>query len=244
MSGSDDSTTATPAKSGGLFDDLLEIFTSPAAVFDRSRQRSPWGYALVMALLTLVLVYATKNLVMPWMDAQTDVAIKIAAAKGKPIPEAAVGQMRRFSEWGLIIGAPVAALAGPFISAIFLWFGAKLAKASLGYRQAAFVAALAGVPKVLALLVMAALALVLPAADARGMADLALGASRFVDPVTTSPVLLGLLGLIDVFRLWELALTAIGIAAVARVSRGTGWAVALIGLACGAILQLIPAALF
>jgi hypothetical protein len=138
----------------------------------------------------------------------------------------------------------MSALIGPFISAIFLWVGGKFAKAQLGYRQAAFVAALAAVPKAFSLLVMAALALVLPAADARSMADLALGASRFVDPVTTSPVLLGLLGLVDVFRLWELALTAIGIAAVARVSRGTGWAVALIGLACGAIVQLIPTALF
>ena len=244
MSASDEGTTATPAKSGGLFDDLLEIFTAPSAVFDRARQRSPWGYVLVVALITLVLAYVTKNLVMPWMDAQTDVTLRIAAAKGKPIPEAAVGQMRKVSEWGMVIGAPMSALIGPFISAIFLWVGGKFAKAQLGYRQAAVVAALAGVPKILGLLVMAGLALVLPATDAHGMADLALGAARFVDPVTTPPVILGLLGLVDVFRGWELVLSAIGVSVVARVSRGSGWAVALIGLACGAIVQLIPTALF
>jgi hypothetical protein len=70
----------------------------------------------------------------------------------------------------------------------------------------------------------------------RGTGDGQLGLLRFFDPDTTSPLLIEILRRIDVFALWELALTAIGISIIGRVSRGSGFVAAAIKWALVALL--------
>ena len=86
-------------------------------------------------------------------------------------------------------------------------------------------------------------ALISDPASARSLMDLSLSPARFVDPEKMPPAVLQFLGNLDVFHLWQLALTAIGVAIVAPVSTGTGAVVALIMVGIGAILQLAPSAL-
>lgn len=230
-------------KQGGLFENLVEVLYAPSAVFDRTRAAKAGKYALVTALIVMVVVLATKNLVMPWFEAQGDLALKLAAAKGKPIPEAAASAMRASTAWGVVAGAPLVALIGPYINALFLLLGAKLMKAPLSYAQAATVAVLAGVPRLFSWILMPVQALVLDGASARSLMDLSLSPARFVDPEKVPQPVLALLGNLDVFHLWQLALTAIGVAVVARVSKGTGVLIALIMFGIAAILQLAPSAL-
>ncbi len=230
-------------KQGGLFEDLIEVLYAPSKVFDRTRAVKAGKYALVTALIVAVVVIATKNLLQPWFDAQGDLALKMAAAKGTPIPEGMASGIRSTTAWGIVAGAPVITLVGPYINALFLLLGAKLMKAPLNYSQAATVAVLAGVPRLLSWVLMPIQALVLDGASARSVMDLSLSPARFVDPAKMPPAVLALLGNLDIFHLWQLALTAIGVAIVARVSTGTGAVVALIMFGIGAILQLAPSAL-
>ncbi len=230
-------------KQGGLFEDLIEVLYAPSKVFDRTRAVKAGKYALVTALIVAVVVFATKNLLQPWFEAQGDLALKLAAAKGTPIPEAMASGMRSTTAWGIVLGAPVITLVGPYINALFLLLGAKLMKAPLNYSQAATVAVLAGVPRLFAWVLMPIQALVLDGASARSLMDLSFSPARFVDPAKMPPAVLALLGTLDVFHLWQLALTAIGVAIVARVGASTGAVVALIMFGIGAILQLAPSAL-
>ena len=213
-------------------------------VFERTRATKALKYAVVTAIIVTVIVFATKNLLQPWLDAQGDLAIRTAAAKGTPMPDAAAASVRSMSGWSFIIGAPILALVGPYLNAIFLLMGAKLMKAPLSYAQAATVAVLSGVPRLFSWMLMPVQALVLDPASARSAMDLSLSPARFVDPATMPPAVLALLGNLDVFHLWQLALTAIGVAVVARVSKGTGAVVALIMFGIVAVLQLIPSAVF
>ncbi|MEQ1693063.1 MAG: YIP1 family protein, partial [Gemmatimonas sp.] len=198
---------------------------------------------LVTALIVAVIAIATKNLVQPWFDAQADLTLKAMAAKGTPIPDGMASGMRTSTSWSIVIGAPLVTLVGPFINALFLLLGAKLMKANLSYAQAATVAVLAGVPRLFSWILMPVQALVSDAASARSLMDLSLSPARFVDPEKMPPAVLQFLGNLDVFHLWQLALTAIGVAIVSRVSTGTGAVIALIMFGIGAILQLAPSAL-
>ncbi len=227
---------------GGLFENLIEVLFSPSKVFDRTRNSKAFMYALVTAIIVGVVLFATKNLLQPWFEAQADTSMAQAAAKGTPIPEQAASTMRSFMAWGFLGTAVAAALIGPYINALFLLFGGKLASARLTYAQAAMIAVLGGVPRLLSYLLMSAQTVLLDSANAKGLTDLALGPARFVDPVTTSPAVVAMLSSVDVTRVWQVILTAIGVSVVARVSAGAGFVAALIMVCVGMILQLIPAA--
>jgi hypothetical protein len=233
-----------PAGRGGLFEDLIEVLYQPSAVFERTRAAKAFMYILVTAILVAVVAIATKNLLLPWLDAQADVAIKVAAAKGTPIPDAAIASTRSFTTWAVIIGAPLAMLIGPYLNAAFILLGAKIVKANITFGQAAVVATLAGVPRILGWLALPVQALVGNSETARSLADLSLGPARFLDPVSTPPAVLTLLSNLDVFRLWQLALVAIGVSVVARVPKGTGAVIAIIMFGVGALIQIAPSALF
>lgn len=231
-------------KQGGLFEDLIEVLYAPSKVFDRSRAASAFKYAAVLFVLVLVLMIATKNLLTPWFDAQTELTIKLAAAKGKPIPDNAAASMRSFTPWSIVVGGALTMLIGPYLNAIWLLIGAKIAKAPLTYSQAALVAVLAGVPRLLGWLAMPIQAILSDGANARSLSDLSLGPARFVDPNTMPPAVLAALGNLDVFRLWHMALIVIGVSVVSRVSKGTAAVAMIILFAISLALQLIPSALF
>ena len=240
---SPEGTIAAP-KQGGVFEDLIEVLFAPTKVFDRSRAAKAIMYVLITAVIVAVIVFATKNLIMPWLDAQADLTLKIAAAKGKPIPDAAVSSIRTTTSYSILIGAPLIMLIGPYINALFLVIGAKLMKAPISFAQAALIATLGGVPRILGWLALPVQALLLNSSSAKGLADFSLGPARFLDPATTSPAVLALLSNLDIFRLWQIALIAIGVSVVGRVSKSTGVLVAIVMAGIAAILQLIPSAFF
>ena len=105
------------------------------------------------------------------------------------------------------------------------------------------IAVLGGIPRLLAYLLLPAQTKPLDAEKARRLSGPSLGAARFVDPATTSPAVLAMLSSLDLTRIWQVILTAIGVSVVARVSTGAGFVAAVIMVCIGLILQLIPAAL-
>lgn len=228
-------------KQGGLFEDLIEVLYAPSTVFDRSRSKSAFMYALVTAVLVAVILVATKNLLDPWFVAQADLAIAQAAKKGTPTP--AAGAMPAIVSWSFIVIATLTVLLGPYINALFLLWGTKLAGAKLTFGEAAIISVLAGMPRVLSFPVMSAQTVVLDGEKARGISDLSLSAARFFDPATMPPAVMALLGNVDMTRVWQVALLAIGVSVVARVSRGAGLIAALVVLALNFIIQTLPAAL-
>ena len=225
-----------------MFDNLIEVLYAPSKVFERTRAMEVFMYALVTAVVAGVLLFATKNLLQPWFDAQGDMMLKLAAAKGTPIPDGMASTMRNSTTWSFVVGAPLITLFGPYVNALFLLLGARMVKAPLSFKQAATIAVLSGVPRLLGWVALPVQAIVLDGASARGLMDLSLSPARFVDPTTMPPAVLALLGSLDVFRVWQVALMAIGVAVVARVPKSTGVVVALIMFGIGAILQLLPSA--
>lgn len=234
--------SVAPSKSGGLFEDLIEVLYAPSTVFERARNKGAFMYALVTALAIGALIFATKNLVAPWFDAQADLAIAQAAAKGSPMPDQMANATRSSLPWIFVATIALNSLIGPYINALFLLAGAKFAGAKINYAQAAIISVLAGVPRVLGSVLMPIQAMVLDGEKARGMTDFALGPARFVDPTSMSPAVLAMLSNVDLTRAWQLVLFAIGVSVVGRVSKGAGFIAGGVVLLLNFICQTLPAA--
>lgn len=235
--------TATATSKGGLFEDLVEVLWAPAAVFERSRNRSAWGYIGVLTLVLVVLLVATRSLLQPYFDANYDLQIIKAAEQGQTVPAEAVAAGRTVAGYILLFTFALTAIGSGLLGGFVNWATAKMFGAGLSFGGAMLVAALACVPRVLSLVSMAVQGAVLDTSNLRSMFDASLGVARFLDPTTASPVVLTLAASVDLFAIWNLFITAVGVSVIARQSRGTGWLVAIVGLALTLLFSIVPAAL-
>ncbi len=235
---------APGAKKTGLMDDIVDAFIHPSALFDRMRDSSFVRPALIQMVLCGVLVFALRNLISPYFDAEfargMAKATAQAAAQGRELPASAMEMSRKISSFSTMFGP----LLVPWFIAIFgglaTWIGARIVGAKISYGQSATIASWSYMPGVLGYIALAVQGAIVDGNAIRGVSDGQLGPARFLDPNTASPQLLALLQNLDVFGIWSLVLTAIGVAVVARTSRSTGALAAVIRFGIGALLALIP----
>lgn len=230
-------------KQTGVFEDVIDVFVNPSALFERARTSSFARPALIQTLLFAVLVLAVRNLVSPYFEAEFDRGMARAAAKGQEIPEGALAMSRKISHYTTVIGPIIAPWFVALFGGLATWIGARVVGARLSFGQSATIAAWSYTPAALGFLAMAVQGALSDTSAVRGVSDASLGLSRFLDPATASPALLALLNNLDIFGIWSLVLTAIGISVVARTTRGTGGIAALIRFAIGALVTVLPAAL-
>jgi hypothetical protein len=74
-----------------------------------------------------------------------------------------------------------------------------------------------------------------------GRFRLSLGVGRFFDPDATSPVLLGILGRVDLFTIWVTVLLAIGLSVTGGMSRSRAFTAAPLIWAAGALPIVLQA---
>jgi hypothetical protein len=229
-----------PTTFGNVFEDVLEVFWSPSAVFDRARNRGFGKYMLVVTLLTAVVVAVVASLLRPWLDATFDLQIQMAAKAGQAMPENAVAAARKFGSVGFYFTPVFLGVLGPLFMGALLLLGGKLVQAPVRYGQAVLIATLATVPRVLSFVVSAIQALVMDAEKARSLYDLTAGPARFLDPGSVSPTLLQLVASLDLFNVWQLVLFGLGVAAMAKVAKSTGFIAGLVAWVLGTALPLLP----
>lgn len=237
-----DYTTAT-TKQGSVWEDLLEVLWAPATVFDRSRSRGVGMYLLVLSGLFIVVLLATQGLLQPYMDANYDLQVIKMAEQGQKLPAEAVAQGRKFAGYFLLVTWGFTAVFSGLFGGITTWLGAKVAGAAIPMGRAIFIATLASVPRLVSLLATAVQGAVLDTSNVKSLFDASIGPARFVDAVSTSPAVLAVLASLDLFTLWNVLITAVGVSVLARVSRGTGWLASFIALGVTLLFTLVPAAL-
>ena len=231
------------ASKGSVFEDVLEVLWAPAKVFDRSRAKGVGMYILVLTAITLVIVLATKGLIQPYIDANFDLQMQQMAAKGTPMPAEAAAAAQKFAVYGFLATGVLMIPIGAVLTGLLVWIGGKVASAPFTFGQGMLIATLASVPRVLSFIATAVQGAMADPQSIRSFSDAALGASRFVDPVSTSPALMALLANLDVFNIWQLIIIAIGISVVGRVERSAGFVGALVAWGLGVALTVLPALL-
>jgi hypothetical protein len=232
----------TPAvPSASLWEDFIDIFTSPSAVF-RRRENSGFGVPLlVLTVLLAILILGTKSLVSPVIDAEM---ARQGAHLMKSHPEITAAQLQQQQAMGekfgpifVIIVIPISAM----LTGLVLWAVGKIFESKQTASQAMMVATYAFFPKILASIVGAIIAFLSSPERLNGMTRLTVGLGTMLDPDKSSPVLLALLARADVFTIWETILLAIGLQITGKVSKTNSYLAAAIIWFIGALPALLGA---
>ena len=229
----------TPAKSG-LWEDFIDIFYQPSQVFDRRRD-GKFGLALLaLVVVSGVLFLALKNGLAPIMDAEMAKAAAAMAAKNPQITADQIAAQQAMMEKFAVIGYVLFMPIGIVIAAILVWLVSKIVSASVALAAAMMIATYSQFPRVAEMIVNAIQGLMLAPESITSRYSVQIGPARFVDP-HANPVLLTVLGGLDLFTIWVTVLIAIGIKVVARVEMSKAAVAAAIVWFVGLLIPLYQA---
>ncbi len=218
--------------------DCAEIFYSPSEVFERRRGGEWAGPFFVFVIAMILLFFATRGLLQPMMDAETNRSLAKLAANPNATPEqieAARGMGQKFAAVGVIIFV----LVIPFLSGLALKVVSKIAGAAVTLKQSMAIGVLSLFPMLLSSVASGAQGAVMDESAQTGRYAFSIGPARFLDPDTTSPVMMAVAGHFDLFSLWIFFLMGLGVKVIGRTSTGTAVAVA-VGMW---VVSLLPALL-
>ena len=236
----DATTTAAPKKpeKSSLLDDFMDIFYSPSAVFARRENRDFWIPMLIVTVLLGAVFIANRDLIDPIMEAEFARAMAKSSQNLTPDQLAAGRKIAgTFATVGAFVGAPIAILMIGFL----IWIVGKFVDATQTLNAAIVVATFSYVPRVVEGVVNRIQGFMVDPSSLTSRYSLSLGVGRFLDPDTTSPILLGLVGRIDLFTIWITVLIGIGIAVTGKVSRARAAIAAAVVWLLGALPSLAGA---
>ena len=223
------------AERAALWEDFIDIFYAPSAVFARRERGSAWVPLIVVTLLMGGLFFINSGVLQPIMDEEFDRQMALAARTN---PQMTPEMVERFRQIGTRIGQIGIFIFGPLtIVAIgsILWVVGKLVEARQSFAAALIIAAYSYVPRVLEAVINGAQGLFLDPTQLDGRFRLSLGPGRFLDPDTAPPLLLAILGRVDVFTIWITVLLAIGLSVTGKIPKPRAAIAAVIVWVAGAL---------
>lgn len=236
-----DTNLAPPATSASWWEDFVDIFYAPSQVFAR---RAGSGFGLPMLVVTVLIALiglANSGVMQPIMDAEFSRATAAAMRKNPQLTAEMMERGRGIGEgiakYGAVVFIPVAI----FLTGLALWLCGKLVDARESLAAAIMIASYSYVPRIVEGVLNGVQGLLLDPALLDGRYRLSLGLGRFLDPNTASPVLLALLGRVDVFTIWVTVLLAIGLSVTGRIPRSRAAIAAALTWILGALPALLGA---
>jgi hypothetical protein len=224
-----------------ILDDVMDIIYAPSAVFARRENASFWIPMLIVTVLTGAIFIANRDLIEPIMEAEMTRAM--AKSSQQLTPEQMEGMRKMggvFGAVGAFVFTPVMLLA----LGIVIWIVGKFVDAKQTMNAAIIVAVFSYFPRIIEGIVNRVQSMLIDTSTINSRYSLSLGVGRFLDPDTTSPILLALVGRIDLFTIWVTVLIAIGIAVTGKISRGRAaiaavavWLIGALPTIAGALRQ-------
>jgi hypothetical protein len=239
----DDAAAMKPeaAASAAVWEDFVDIFYAPSYVFARRQNGNVWIPILVVTLLIGIVYFMISGAMQPIMDAEFN---RQAAAAMRKNPRINAEAMERFRHIAGRIGQVATFVTMPIIIAMIgttLWLVGKLFDARQTFKAALIVAAYSCVPKGIEAVLNGVQALMLDPSQLNGPFRVSLGVGRFIDPDTASPMLLALVGRMNVFTIWVTILLAIGLSVTGKIPRQRAAIAAAIVWILGALPMIFQA---
>jgi hypothetical protein len=232
---------ADAAERPAVWEDFIDIFYAPSAVFARRERGNFWIPMFVVTLLMGGLFLVNSGVLQPMMDAEFNRQMAIAMRDNPRLtPEMVEGFRRvgtRFSQISFFVFGPLAM----FAVGCFLWLAGKLVEAKQYFTAAMVVTAYAFVPRVLEGVLGGLQGLFLDPSQLDGRFRISWGVGRFLDPDTTSPLLLAILGRLDVFTIWLTILLAIGLSVTGKIPRRRAAVAAIMVWVAGGLPLIVQA---
>jgi hypothetical protein len=225
----------------GVWEDFIDIFYAPSQVFARRAQGNFWIPLIVVTLAIGALSFLNSGVLQPIFDAEFDRGIAAAMRQNPRMTPEMAERFRHTAQSIASIGTFVFVPIGIVLTGSTVWLIGKLFEAKQSYRSALVVAAYGWVPRIPDAVLAGVQGLFLDPAQLDGRFRLSLGIGRFLDPNTTSPILLAVLGRVDLFTIWVTVLLAIGLSVTGGISRSRAFLAAPLIWAAGAIPIVLQA---
>lgn len=237
------SAPAAAEKPAALWEDFVDVFTNPSAVFARRRDGRA-GLAIVLyTLLGLLTFYVARPALQPAFDRQ--IAAQVAKVNANPQysadqKEKITAQMRSFTDSPLTYVGPMFVLPISLsVTALVLWAVGKGFGSVASYGQALAVTAVGGIPRAVLALLTAGL-FSATGHTVSSQYGLTLSPAALLGP-DASDVVAALASRLDVGVLWHTVLLGVGLAIVGRIPRGKGLSAAAIVWVIGGVAVLLTA---
>ena len=233
--------TPVAAQRAAIWEDFIDIFYAPSSVF---RRRENGNFFIPLAVITIVcgvLFYLNSGALQPMFDAEFDRAMAIATRQNPNIPPEAVERMRGFATRMQMVMIFVFIPIAIFGVGVATWLGGKLVDAKQTFRAALMVGAYSYSPRILDAVLQGLQGLFLDPSALDGRFRLSLGIGRFLDPDTVSPLLLAIVGRVDLITIWITVLIAIGLSVTGRIPLRKAAIAAVIVWVVGGLPLIIPA---
>ncbi|MFN2637227.1 MAG: YIP1 family protein [Gemmatimonadaceae bacterium] len=231
-----------PAPTGAsLWEDFVDIFYAPSSVFAR-RSDGKWGKPLLFLVLAgTVLFFLTKNAMQPIMDAEFARRSADMMRKNPNLTAEQLSTGRGFFETFGAVFFAIGLTASIIFTGIALWIVGKLFDAKESVAAALMVATYSEVPRVVQILTNAAQGLFMSPESMTSVNSVSFSLARFMNPDTSSAVLIALASRVDVFTIWVTVLLAIGLRVVGRIPKQQAAIAAAIVWLLGAVPAIIGA---
>lgn len=236
-------TSPAVMKQPSLWEDLLEIFYAPRAVFERRRETPAFGLALLVLVIAAVgLTFAFGSVTEPIMDAETRRSMVNAAKKNPGMNvEQAMAAAKGFQKFiPFVVGGYF--LFVPLILGLITWLLAKVVDSKAQLGQIMMVVTYSFFPRLIESIIGAVQVLVLPEESMRGRYSVSLGIGRFLDP-DTQMMALSILGRVDLFTIWVTFIIAVGISVMGKVPMARAAIAAALVWVIGALPGVLGAAM-
>lgn len=225
----------------GFWEDFVDIFYNPSAVFARRADGKFGKPLLFLVLVGTALFFLTKNATQPIMDAEFARQSAKMLAKNPNMTAEQLSQGRgifeMFGPLFFAIGITFSVLA----TGIVLWLVGKLFDAKESATAAIMIATYSEVPRLVQLLTNAAQGLVMSPESLNSMNSVGFNLARFMNPDTASPVAIALASRVDLFTIWVTVLLAIGLHVVGRIPKQQAYIAAGITWLVGALPAVLGA---
>jgi len=233
-------TTAATPTSSSLFDDIVEIFVSPAKVFARRKGRGFWMALFIYTVITAVLVVATRPLMQPVFDALWPQTVAQIQAKNPNVTPEQMDSIRNSQPIIYMVSIIVITPITVLVVGLLLWIVGKLFDAEESLGTAVMVATFASLPRILAWVAAALMMLVIDPASITSQWSVTTSLAHFVNGAE-QPLLAALLARVDIFTIWVTVLLAIGLSVTGNISRQKGALAAIIVWIVGSLPSVYQA---
>jgi len=213
---------ATVAPKTSFWEDVFDIFVTPAAVFRRRQNSSFWPPMLLVAISIAIIAFATFNVMQPVFDAEFTRGVAKATASNPQAAQASADMMNKMRAVSENVGRYA---AGPlmvvfmFLVGTIAWLLGKLFGSKQTYNAALVVAAWSYMPRVVESLVNGVQGLLMDPENIKGRLSLSLGPARFMDLDSSNQLLLQLAGRLDIITIWVTVLLSVGLCVTGKVSK-------------------------
>ena len=230
-----------PAARASRWEDFIDIFHAPAEVFRRRANSSFAVPMLVVAVAMAVLAITNAGVLQPVMDAEFARATQSAVRANPALTPEALDRMRSIGEGVQRYATIVVSIVGLLVLGSMTWLLGKLVEARESWKTAMVIACYAWVPLVVEQIVYGVEGLLMDPDRLTSHYALQLGPARFLSVDGTSPVLMALLGRVDLFTLWVTVLLAVGVYATGKISRSRAVVAGVLYWVAGAALVVLQA---